>query len=355
MKYLDGVTDKGIVLQPDAPGEAWHPLDGGGIREAILTPADGGWYLNYDGAAPGARPDSYWNACQAFSTDLTHWEKLGANLLSGALVHPDGSEDIYKDFRSASSPWSIFADGKWYHYYVGADHTSPDGTPAFLYSTLLATSETMRGAWHKDCDEPGHEKHVCFPAGMPGSWDDCTVSPGVVLENPRWRADPAREKRWMMLYSGCCSGYTRRGLGIARTDDLAAADDFNKQTGDFWQKDPLPVLPPEDDIENTSVFYEASSGLYWLFTNHIYDNAYTNSVWVYWSRDPNCWDAENKAVAVDASVSSWAKGAIGMPSVVQKDADTLTLLYDAVPGSGTGHLGRSIGAVEIALPLRIKD
>ncbi len=354
MRYLANVKDLGIVISPDSEGGAMYEWDGGGIREAILTPVNGKYYLSYDGAMPGAAPTSYWNACQAVSTDLVHWEKLGVNMLSGALTHPQGSEDIYKDFRSASSPWSFYANGKWYHYYVGADHCSPQGIPAFLYSTMLATSDTITGKWDKKCDEPGCEKHVCFAAGAPGSWNDVTVSPGQVLENPRWAADPAHEKRWLMFYSGACSGECARSIGIARTNDLAASDDFDRAEGNFWQKDPGPILPPSDDIENTSIFYEKSSGLYWLFTNHIHGNAYTNSVWVYWTQDPEHWDAANKAIVIDAAVSTWAHGAIGMPTVVQKDEHTLALLYDAVPGEGTGHLNRHIGLAEIALPLQVE-
>lgn len=353
MQYLSGVKEKGIVLSPDKDGEKMYRWDGGGIREAILTCTEGEYYLSYDGAMPGATEESYWNACQARSTDLIHWEKLGPNLMASALTHPEGSEEIYKDFRSASSPWSFQENGMWYHYYVGADHCSKEGVPAFLYSTMLATSETMTGQWDKHCDLPGNEKHVCFPAGLAGCWDDATVSPGQVMVNPRWKEDPVREKKYLMFYSGSCSGVCKRSIGIARTDDLTASDDFDRQEGNFWQKDPEPILPPEDDIENTSIYYEEESGLYWLFTNHIYNNEYTNSVWVYWTDDVEHWDPQNKAIVIDASVSSWAHGAIGMPTVVKKDDHTLVLLYDAVPGDGTGHLNRHIGLAEICLPLTV--
>lgn len=355
MKYLDGVTDKGIVLSPSAPGEPFYKWDGGGCREAVLNKVGDTHYLNYDAAMPGKTPESYWNASLAKSTDLVHWEKLGPCLLTGALLHPEADETVYKDFRSASSPWSRYEDGVWYHFYVGADHDAPDGTPAFAYSTMLATSATMEGLWDKHCEKPGCEKHVCLTLGQPGSWNDATASPGEVLLNPRWATDPEHEKKYLMFYSGSCTGVTMRSLGIARTNDLSACDDYDKAEGNFWEKDPEPILPPTEDIENTSIFYEESSGLYWMFTNHIHDNAYTNAVWVYWSPDPEHWDPNNKAVAVDASVSSWAKGAIGMPAVIRTDENTLALLYDAVPGEGTGHLDRHIGMVHISLPLRLKD
>lgn len=373
MKYLSGVRDLGIVLSPDVPGEPFYEWDGGGIREAILNkectgPDKGMFYLSYDGAAPGKTPTSYWNACTARSRDLIHWEKLGPSLICSALTHPDSSCEIYKDFCSASSPWAFFENGRWYRYYVGADHCSPNGVPAFQYSTMLAEAETLRGPWIKRCDKPGCEKHICFPAGAPGTWDDVTVSPGVVLHNPHFKkteiaADcqddtdhthEENEKPYLMFYSGACSGVTRRSLGIARTNDLTVSDDYDKLTGTFWEKDPTPILPIEDDIENSSIFYEESSGLWWLFTNHIYKNSYTNSVWVYWSDDVEHWNPEHKAIVVDASVSTWAKGAIGMPTVIQKDDHTLTLLYDGICGDGIGHLDRRIGMCEISLPLSIK-
>lgn len=351
MRYLNGVKDLGVVLSPDGPGGALYPWDGGGVREAVCDTEGGMYYLSYDGAMPGASRESYWNACEARSADLLHWEKLGVTMKASALTHPESSERVYKDFRSASSPWSFREGGKWYRYYLGADHCSPEGVPAFQYSTMLAAADSVAGPWRKRCDEPGCEKHICFPMGVPGTWDDATASPGQVLRNPKYEADPAHEKKYLMFYSGSCTGVTKRSIGIARTDDLEAADDFDRTAGNFWQKDPRPILPPEEDIENTSVFYEESSGWYWLFTNHIYRNSYTDAVWVYRTRDLEKWDASEKAVVLDASVCAWAKGAIGMPAVVRKDADTLAMLYDAVPGGGTGHLNRSIGLAEIALPL----
>ncbi len=353
MKYVKNVCDKGIILSPDKEGEEMYAWDGGGMREAILSEADGKYYLSYDGAMPGARPDSYWNACQAVSTDLVHWKKLGTNMLSSALTHPESNEKVYKDFRSASSPWSFFDGKKWYHYYVGADHCSENGVPAFEYSTMLAVSDEITGKWDKACDEEGCSKHVCLTMGPEGSWNDVTTSPGQVVENPKWASDPEHEKHYLMFYSGSCSGVTKRSLGIARTNDLGISDDYDKKDGTFWEKDPKPILPPEDDIENTSLFYEEESGLYWLFTNHIYNNEYTNSVWVYWTKDLEHWNAEDKAVVVDKTVSTWAKGAIGMPTVVRR-GDTLEVLYDGVKGEGTGHLERHIGLAEIKLPVCVE-
>lgn len=78
-------------------------------------------------------------------------------------------------------------------------------------------------------------------------------------------------------------------------------------------------------------------------------------MWVCRSRDLRHRDPADKAVVVDASVSSWAKGAIGMPSVKRPDDDHLILLYDGVKGDGIGHPERHIGAATIRLPLTLKD
>lgn len=353
MKYLKNVKDYGIVLSPSKENEKIYKWDGGGVREAVLAKENGFYYLSYDGAMPGEKSDCYWNACLAKSSDLIHWEKLGPKLFSSALNNPAASPEEYKDLRSASSPWSIYADGKWHIFYVGADHCSPEGIPAFLYSTMYAYAESPESEWNQRSTEKGRGDEVCFPAGKPGEWDDVTASPGQVIKNPNYDPHDPYSGKYLMFYSGSCSGITKRSLGIARTDRLDLTDKFYKDKGDFWIKDPKPILPPEEDIENSSLFYEESSGIYWLFTNHIFNNEYTDSVWVYWSKDIEHWSADNKAVVMDASVSSWAKGAIGMPSVIQRDEKTLVLLYDGVCGSGTGHLHRHIGMAEISLPLCI--
>lgn len=355
MKYLDHVTDLGIVLSPDAPGGSMYAWDGGGMREAVLMEENGWHYLSYDGAMPGAANHSYWNACLARSRDYLHWEKLGPRLCTSALKFPDGTPETHKDLRSASSPWSFFDGKKWHFYYVGADHCSPEGIPAFAYSTMYAWADSLEGEWHQRSHEPGKGTHLCLPLGKPGEWDDVTASPGEVIENPQYDPNDPESRRYLMVYSGSCSGVTKRSLGLAYTDDLTATGAHDDPNGTFWEKLPEPILPVEDDIENSSLFYEESSGLWWLFTNHVHENLYTNSVWVYWSKDLRHWDPADKAVVVDASVSTWAKGAIGMPSVKRLDDDHLILLYDGVKGGGIGHLERHIGAAVITLPLTVSE
>lgn len=105
-------------------------------------------------------------------------------------------------------------------------------------------------------------------------------------------------------------------------------------------------------IENSSLYYEPSNKTWFLFTNHIgLDKIeYTDAVWVYWSKNLNRWDAENKAVVLDGSNCIWSKKCIGMPSVV-KFGNRLAVLYDAPGGESDSHMGRDIGLAWLELPL----
>ena len=348
MEYLTSYQDHGIVLRPDRPGEPFYAIDGGGVREAILNKVEDTYYLFYNGARPGAAPDSYWTACLAKSRDLLRWEKLGQALEAGVVENPR-SQSL--DTKTASSPWVFYADGKWYMYYVGADHCSPEGVPACPYYTLLATAEQITGPWHKANREPGKEKHVCFMT-RPDSWMDFTASPGHVMENPHWKGPgDAENDRYLMFFSGACRPPMARSLGIASTNDLSCTDDCDSPRPNHWRLREEPILSPKIDIENSSIYYEEENGTYFLFTNHIKDNRYTDAVYVYCSKDPCRWDAECCKILVDASVSTWAHGAIGLATVTKADAHTLAVVYDGVEGDGQGHLDRKIGYGTLPLPL----
>jgi hypothetical protein len=139
-----------------------------------------------------------------------------------------------------------------------------------------------------------------------------------------------------------------------RTNDLNTSDAYDAASPNFWTYDPQYLTPPEDDNENSSLYYEPSNGYYFLFLNHIRypQRDYTDAAVVYWTKDLDHWDQNNKAIVIDASVSSWAKGAIGMPTVVKVDSSKLAVFYDGCVGTGTGHLGRSIGLTYVDLPLQ---
>ena len=373
MKRVVGVKDRGIVLAPDKEGEAMYRWDGGGMKDVVVSreifgAKKGLYYLSYDGIMPGKKPDCYWTPCSAVSEDLVHWKKVGPKVPCSAILHPDGNAEDYKDFCGICSPWPVAENGHWYSFYCGAEDCSDEGIPSPGYYTLFAEAETLDGPWIKHVDKPGCARHVCFPVGKPGEWDDATASAGVVIRNPKWKENHGA-KTFIIFYSGSravkreivkgrviSTEVDSRSLGIAKTDDLTVSDDHAKKQGEgnFWEKVPGPLFPPEHDIENTDIFYEESTGLYWLFTNHIHDNLYTNSVWVYWTKDIDHWDPENRAVAFDAEMSSWAKGAIGMAAVIKKDEKTLCMFFDAIDGDGIDHLDRKVGMCEIPLPIRVK-
>ena len=52
---------------------------------------------------------------------------------------------------------------------------------------------------------------------------------------------------------------------------------------------PQPIVPIEEQIENSSLHYEESIKTWFLFTNHIGIDSgeYTDAIWVYWSKDLN--------------------------------------------------------------------
>jgi hypothetical protein len=73
-------------------------------------------------------------------------------------------------------------------------------------------------------------------------------------------------------------------------------------------------------------------------------------VWVFWSADLDHWNMEQKAVVLEGQNCTWAKRAIGMPSVIQVEK-RLALFYDGCPGEAVSHRGREIGLAWLQLPL----
>jgi len=344
-------VDKGIVLRPDLTGGATYTVDGGGVREAIINKVNDTYYMFYDGAGPNG---GLWRACLGKSPDLVHWTKLGAMLNPGREEHPSSSNVEYKDWTSATSPWVYNDNGQWYMYYLGSD-TENNGIPGFGYNTLLAKSSSISGPWTKTNSETGKSNYVSFVT-KPGTWLNLTTSPGHVMQNPKWTGvGDGINKKYIMFLSGSGNGdgTVRRSIGIARTNDLNTADAYNATNPNFWSIDANPIVPATEDIENSSIYYEPTNGYYFLFTNHIFNNAFTNAIWVYWTKDIDHWNVNDKAVVVDINNNSWAKGAIGMPTVVAKDSSILALVFDGCVGTSSSHLNREIGLVYLSLPLQI--
>ena len=300
--------DQGVVLRHgDGPGRC----DMLGAREAIVFEEKGVYHLFYDGAGPKG-----WLACLATSRDLKTWTKKGPILDFGKPGEVDSA--------TATSPWVIFDGKEWHMFYLGSPNASPppDLVPMFPYQTMKARSQSLAGPWVKQPD--------VFPfRAKPGTYYPDTASPGHIVKEGA---------EYLMFFSASM----KRTLGIARTRDLNGP----------WTIDPQPIVSPEEQIENSSLYFEPANKTWFLFTNHIGLDSieYTDAVWVYWTRDLNHWDAENKAVVLDGRNCTWSKKCIGMPSVIPL-GKRLAVFYDGPGGDSISHMGRDIGMAWLDLPL----
>jgi hypothetical protein len=199
------------------------------------------------------------------------------------------------------------------------------------YLTLKAEATNPLGPWTKRYDQiPFHLK--------PGTYYADTGNSNAVIDH---------QGEYQLFFSAAIFSPPgiKRTLGVARSRTPEGP----------WIPDPDPILPLEEQIENASLYYESTTGVWFLFTNHV---GYTelgefrDGVWVYWTRDLNQWDPANKAVVVDGESCSWSKVSIGMPSVVPREG-RLALIYDAPGGQSTDNTGNSIALAWLALPLRI--
>jgi len=306
--------DQGVILKHgDGPGQC----DVLGAREALIFEEKGVYHLFYDGAGPKG-----WLACLATSKDLRKWEKKGPIL--------DFGKPGESDSAAACSPWVYFDGNEWHMFYLGTPNTSgpPDLIPSFPYLTLKARSKSLAGPWVK-------QPEVVPFRTKPGTYYADTASPGHVVKHG---------DEYLMFFSASM----KRTLGIARARDLNGP----------WAIDPQPIVSPEEQIENSSLYFEPSNKTWFLFTNHIgLDEAngeYTDAVWVYWSRDLNKWDDKNKAVVLDGRNCTWSKRCIGMPSVL-KVGNRLAVFYDARGGDSASHMNRDIGLAWLDLPLRTPE
>lgn len=310
-------SDAGVVLRH---GNGPEDCDKYGAREALVYEHAGKYYMHYDGAGPKG-----WLACLAISDDLKNWDLQGPVLDLG----PPGSSDS----AAASSPWVYHEGSRWHMFYLGTPNASPppDRVPRFPYLTLKATSNNPDGPWKKQVDlVPFNTKEDTFYAA--------TASPGHVVKH---------KDEYLMFFSGSThEPKIERTLGIARTKDLDST----------WNIDPEPMVPLTEQIENSSLYFEEETGVWYLFTNHIgindLDQEFTDAIWVYWTKDLNNWDTENKAIVLDGKNCTWSKRCIGMPSVVKCD-NRLAILYDAPGSDSIAHIRRDIGLAWLDLPLKL--
>ena len=97
---------------------------------------------------------------------------------------------------------------------------------------------------------------------------------------------------------------------------------------------------------------EKSNKTGFLFTNHIGIDGgeFIDAVWVYWSKNLNKWNPDNKAIVLDGKNCNWSKKCVGLPSVLAV-GNKLALYYDAPGNNSTSHKKRNIGLAWLDLPL----
>ena len=308
--------DHGIVLRyGDGPSQC----DILGARDVWVFEDKGTYYMHYDAAGPKG-----WLSSLAVSKDLLAWEKKGPILDFGK----PGEDD------SASASYGVtYKDGTdWHMFYLGTPKASspPNRVPTFPYLTMKAKANSPTGPWTKQYDV------VPFRI-KPDTYYSRTASPGHVVKNG---------DEYLQFFSATTrkpgNPCPQRTLGIARTKDLDGP----------WTVDPTPMVPIEEQIENSSLYYEEAIQTWFLFTNHvgIDGREYTDAIWVYWSKDLKKWDAANKAVVLDGQNCTWSSKCIGLPSIVQT-GKRLALFYDAPGGNSTSHMKRNVGLAWLDLPL----
>jgi predicted GH43/DUF377 family glycosyl hydrolase len=310
--------DQGVVLRHGAGPDQCDYL---GARDVWVWQADGAYYLHYDGAGPKG-----WLACLATSPDLEHWTPRGPALEFGAASRDDSA--------SASYGTTYFDGQRWHMFYLGTPHTSPapDYVPAFPYLTMKAESTSPAGPWRKQYEvTPFRVK--------PNSYYSGCASPGYIVR---------QDGEYLMFFSASTGGPIFRTISLARTHDLNGP----------WTLAAEPLLPPTEQIENSSLYFEKQNQTWFLFTDHVGIRnglEYTDAIWVYWSRDLTNWDPAHKAVVLDARNCQWSKHIIGLPSVVAI-GKRLAMIYDGqdadpIPSGVKSHMNRDIGLAWLDLPL----
>jgi predicted GH43/DUF377 family glycosyl hydrolase len=306
--------DQGVVMRHGLGPRGCDEL---GARDIWIFRSGGQYCMHYDGAGPRG-----WLACLATSSDLVHWNTRGPVL--------DFGKPGESDSASASYGTTYFDGHQWHMFYLGTPHTSPapDLIPAFPYQTMKAHRLTLDGRWVK---QPEVVPFSC----RPNTYYDVTASPGQIIR---------QHGEYLMFFSAASQDAqgTHRTIGIARTQSLDGP----------WRIDSRPILPPAEQIENSSLYWEPTNRTWFLFTNHIGLEGfeYTDAVWVYWSKNLNKWDPVNKAVVLDGKNCSWSQKCIGLPSVV-RSGNRLAVFYDAPGGDSKSHMKRDVGLAWLQLPL----
>jgi predicted GH43/DUF377 family glycosyl hydrolase len=311
---LDAV-DHGVVLRH---GNGPQQCDLLGARDVWVFQAGHTYYLHYDAAGPKG-----WLCSLATSPDLVHWIKKGPILGFGEPGRGDSASASYG---------TTYLDGPtWHMFYLGTPHVTPppELVPMFPYLTMKAKGPGPAGPWTKQYD-------VTPFAPKPGTYYSATASPGQIIK---------LGDEYLMFFSASTDKPVLRTLSIARTKDLDGP----------WTIDTRPIVPPSEQVENTSLYFEEANKTWFLFTNHIGVDPrgeYTDAIWVYWTKDLKHWDPQHKAVVLDGRNCTWSHDCIGLPSVVRV-GDRLAVVYDAPGGTSVSHMARDVGLAWLNLPLRL--
>lgn len=313
-EYRLAAEDSGPVLRhSDGPGQC----DYLGARDIWVWEDGGTYFMHYDGAGPHA-----WLTCLATSHDLTNWTKIGSVLDLGQT-----NED---DSASASYGTTFFDGTKWQMFYLGTRRASPPNyVPGTPYVTMKAVGSSPTGPWKK---QPEVVPFRC----QSGTYFSDSASPGFIVR---------QGGEYLMFFSAAkrTAGKLHRTLGIARTKNLDAT----------WTPDAQPIVPSTEQIENSSLYFEPTEQVWFLFCNHVGLDAkseFTDAVWVYWTKDLNHWNPNAKAVVLDGANCRWSRKCIGLPSVI-KIGNRLAIFYDAPGGDSTSHMERDVGLAWLNLPL----
>jgi predicted GH43/DUF377 family glycosyl hydrolase len=314
-------TDAGVVYRH---GSGPADCDKLGARDVWVFEAGGKYFMHYDAAGPKG-----WLAALAVSDDGVHWNPRGPVLDLGT----SGSAD-----SASASYGTVYHDketSRWHMFYLGTPHVTPppDLIPGFPYLTLKATAAGPEGPWIKQYDvTPFRPKK--------NSYYEDTASPGQIIK---------QGSEYLQFFSSSAkkNGRMVRTLSIARTADLNAE----------WKVQPEPIVPLDEQIENSSLYYEPANKTWFLFTNHIGLDGkdspeYTDAIWMYWTQDLTRWDVRHKAVVLDGKNCGWSKKCIGLPSVLPMGG-RLAIYYDAPGGNSTSHMGRDVGLAWLDLPLEV--
>lgn len=298
-----------------------------GARDAFIYEENGTYYMTYDGVG-----QNNWTVNEATSTDLINWTALGKKLDIGPAGKPDSAAAAYGTIFKEPS------DSAYYMFYLGANTKTgqPTNTPLPNYVSLRAKGPSATGPWSKQSATP------IIPL-VNGSYREVTASPGPIIKSGNY---------YYMYFSAAAEhlGKYYRGIGLAWTTNL------NSTT---WTVGSGPIISIYEQVENASLYYE--NGIWYMFVNHVGINSSseetTDQVWVYWSTNPFDWNADNKAVVMDETVSTWSTdGVIGIPSVV-KVGDELKMIYDGRseldPLNIMNNIYRDIGLSTIDLPIQL--